>query len=205
MPDSPPSDQRTGFEALYRRLEEAERTLSKGAERTPEERAKILAERAEALSSAREQERHDRQVLEVVAFRVGGERYGVPIEKVDGILEIRGLCPLMGAPRHVLGALVARSRVLPVLDLRQMLGLEGGGMSDLTKVVALSEGEELLGLAVEEVEGKLELPQAQGGTPVAGPFLFVTADRLAVLDLAQLIDPAAAASGAAAATAQAQG
>ncbi|HEY3450486.1 MAG TPA: chemotaxis protein CheW [Myxococcales bacterium] len=195
MADTPPkSDKRTGFDELYRRLEEAERTLSRGAERTPEERSKVLSERAQALSSAREREKADRQVLEVVAFRVGGERYGVPIEKVDEILEIRGLCPLMGAPRHVLGALVARSRVLPVLDLRQMLGLEGGGMSDLTKVVALAEGEELLGLAVEEVEGKLELPRAQGATPVAGPFLFVTADRLAVLDLTQLVDPSSAAA-----------
>lgn len=195
MADSEPkSDKRTGFDELYRRLEEAERTLSRGAERTVEERDKVLAERAQALSSAREQEQLDRQVMEVVAFRVGGERYGVPIGKVDEILEIRGLCPLMGTPRHVLGALVARSRVLPVLDLRQMLGLEGGGMSDLTKVVALAEGEELLGLAVEEVEGKLELPLGQGGTPVAGPFLFVTADRLAVLDLAQLVDPVGAAA-----------
>ncbi|MGC4119202.1 MAG: chemotaxis protein CheW [Myxococcales bacterium] len=201
MADTPPSDQRTGFDELYRRLEEAERTLSKGAERTSEERARVLAERAKALSSAREQEKQSREVMEVVAFRVGGERYGVPIGKVDEILEIRGLCPLMGAPRHVLGALVARSRVLPVLDLRQMLGLEGGGMSDLTKVVALADGEELLGLAVEEVEGKLELPLGQSGSPVAGPFLFVTADRLAVLDLAQLMDPSSAATSAA----QAQG
>lgn len=188
MPDAP---RRASFEELYRRLEEAERSLARGAQLTPQERERVLAQRAEALAGARDRERvHDR--LEVVAFRVGGERYGVPIAQVDEILEIRGLSPLLGAPRHVLGAVVARSRVLPVLDLRLLLGLEGGGMSDLTKVVALAEGDELLGLAVEEVEGKLELPRDGGSPPGAGPFTMVTSDRLAVLDVARLLEPVAA-------------
>ena len=201
MADPENPDRRSGFDELYRRLEQAERTLARGAQLTVDERAKVLGERATALASARDVERDEREILEVVAFRVGGERYGVPIEKVDEILEIRGLCPLMGAPRHVLGALVARSRVVPVLDLRQMLGLEGGGMSDLTKVVAIAEGEDLLGLAVEEVEGKIELTRTEGGTPMAGPFLFVTADRLAVLDLEQLTEPTGGAGPTAAAPA----
>lgn len=182
---------RAGFEELYRRLEEAERTLARGAELSPEERRKVLAERARALADVRTDER-SAATWEVVVFRVGGERYAVPIERVDEILEIKGLYPLLGAPRHVLGAIVARARVLTVLDLRLMLGLQGGGMSDLTKVVAVGEGEDLFGLAVEEVEGKRELTRPDAVTPtVAGPFLHVTADRLAVLDLTQLAEPAA--------------
>jgi len=180
---------RAGFEALYRRLEEAERTLARGAQLTPEERAKVLGERARALAGTREKQRAV-ATMEVVAFKVGGERYAVPIGKVDEILEIKGLHPLLGVPRHVLGAMVARARILPVLDLRHMLGLSGGGMSDLTKVVAVTEGEELFGLAVEEVEGKLELERPEKGAPAAGPFLFVTADRLAVLDVQNLVEPA---------------
>ncbi|MBI5548438.1 MAG: chemotaxis protein CheW [Deltaproteobacteria bacterium] len=191
----PTTPTRAGFEELYRRLEEAERALARGAQISPEERQKILAERARSLASSREEERVARERLEVVAFRVGGERYAVPIGAVDEILDIKGLCPLLGAPHHVLGALVARSRIVPVLDLRQLLGLEGGGMSDLSKVVAVAEGEELLGLAVEDVEGKLELPRPDGPSSSTGPFLFVTAERLAVLDVARLIEPAPSAAG----------
>jgi purine-binding chemotaxis protein CheW len=190
----PTTEARAGFEALYKRLEEAERTLARGADLSPDERGKILSERALALAGTREQTRA-RSPMEVVAFKVGGERYAVPIEKVDEILEIKGLCPLLGAPRHVLGAMVARSRVLAVLDLRQVLGLSGGGMSDLTKVVAVLEGEELFGIAVEEVEGKLELDRPDHPVQTPGPFLFVSADRLAVLDLAGLSEPAAPAAG----------
>ncbi len=189
MADAPDDRRRSNFEKLYQRLEEAERALSHDGAASPEERARILSERAGALAGARAQAAAP--ALEVLAFRVGGERYAVPIEEVDEVLEIRGLCGLLGAPRHVLGAVVARSRVLPVLDLRSLLGLEGGGMTDLTKVVAVGRGDDLFGLAAEEVEGRLALPRSSGARPLAGPFSFITADRLAVLDLALLGAPAA--------------
>lgn len=186
---APTTSERAGFGELYRRLDEAERTLARGMRLSPEERKKLLAERAKALAKTRSQTR-SAPTLEAVAFRVGGERYALPTERVDEILEIKGLCRLVGAPRHVLGAVLARSRVLPVLDLRQMLGLHGGGVSDLTKVVAVSEGDDLFGLAVEDVDGMRALPLPDGEPPaVEGPFLFVTRDRLAVLDVARLAEP----------------
>jgi purine-binding chemotaxis protein CheW len=186
-----PTDQgQTAFEELYRRLDQAERALIRDNAATPEERRKVLASRAQALSGARVQSKIASS-LEVLAFRVGGERYAVHIGEVDEVLDIKGLYPLLGAPRQVLGAMLARSRVLPVLDLRQLLGLEGGGLSDLTKVVALAAGEELFGLAVEEIEGKLALERVTDASPATGPFLYVAPDRLAVLDLAQLASPGA--------------
>ncbi len=173
----------TVFENLRRRLAEAERELS------PEERRQILAARAKALAKQPVLKKQQ-EVMEVVAFRVGGERYAVPIERIDKILEIKGLATLVGAPRHVLGAIIAPSKILAVLDLRQMLGLQGGGMTDLTKVIAISDGEDLFGLAVEDVEGKLDLSiQQKSSSQCGGPFLFVTNDRLAVLDISVLIGP----------------
>jgi purine-binding chemotaxis protein CheW len=145
----------------------------------------VLAARTKALAGERSHEQGGR-TAQVLAFRVGGERYAVKIERIDEVLEIKGLSPLLGAPRQLLGAMVARSRVIPVLDLRQLLGLEGGGMSDLTRVVVVGNDEDLLGLAVEEIEGKLELSADHWERPLAGPFLHVTADRLAILDVAQL-------------------
>jgi hypothetical protein len=53
-------------------------------------------------------------------------------------------------------------------------------------VVVGRSDEELFGIAVEEVEGKLELPRDGWVRPAAGPFQHVTGDRLAVLDIAQL-------------------
>lgn len=175
------------YTALRRKLDEAQAVLEGAQVLSPERRREVLAERARALADSRQEER--RETMSVLAFRVGGERYAVPIDAVDHVLESRGLCPLPGAPRYVLGALVSRSRVVPVLDLRQVLGLEGGGMSDLTRVVVVEVSEEFFGLAAEEVDGRQELPRADLSHPPPGPFTFLTRNRMMVLDLVQLSDP----------------
>lgn len=183
MADNPSA--KLDFAELYRRLDEAEKVLTREGEQSSERRSEVLSARTKALAGERSQEQGGR-TAQVLAFRVGGERYAVTIERIDEVLEIKGLSPLLGAPRQLLGAMVARSRVIPVLDLRQLLGLEGGGMSDLTRVVVVGGDDDLLGLAVEEIEGKLELPADNWERPISGPFLHVTADRLAILDVAQL-------------------
>ncbi len=178
------------YTALRRKLDEAQAVLEGAQVLSAERRREVLAERARALAESRHEER--RETLSVLAFRVGGERYAVPIDAVDHVLESRGLCPLPGAPRYVLGALVSRSRVVPVLDLRQVLGLEGGGMSDLTRVVVVEAAEEYFGLAAEEVDGRQELPRVELSLPPPGPFTHLSRNRLMVLDLLQLSEPAVA-------------
>jgi purine-binding chemotaxis protein CheW len=79
-----------------------------------------------------------------------------------------------------------------VLDLRQLLGLEGGGMSDLSKVIVVEVAEEFFGLAAEVVDGRTELLRSALSRPPSGPFLFLSLDRLSVLDLEQLANPVAA-------------
>lgn len=176
------------YATLIQRLDEA-RALIENAQVTPEKRREVLSTRAKALAGSREQVRPE--VLIVLSFQVGGERYGVLIEQVDHVLESRGLCMLPGAPRHVMGALVSRSRVVPVLDLRQLLGLEGGGMSDLAKVVVVDAAGDVFGIAAEVVDGRQELLRSTLSQPPQGPFLYLTPDRLTVLDLAQLSAPSA--------------
>ncbi|MBZ4415549.1 chemotaxis protein CheW [Myxococcus sp. RHSTA-1-4] len=182
-------DAKNDYSALRRQLDQAHAQLDGTRRVSDDKRREVLSARARALAESRHEERQE--VLSVLAFQVGGERYAVRIETVDHVLEARGLASLPGAPRHVLGALVSRSRVVPVLDLRQLLGLEGGGMSDLGKVVVVEQGEECFGLAAEAVEGRKELPRAELSQPPPGPFLFLTPDRLTVLDLEQLGGPSA--------------
>jgi len=176
------------YSTLIQRLDEA-RALIENAQVSPEKRREVLSVRAKALAGSREQVRPE--VLVVLVFQVGGERYGVLIEQVDHVLESRGLCMLPGAPRHVMGALVSRSRVVPVLDLRQLLGLEGGGMSDLAKVVVVDVAGDAFGIAAEVVDGRQELLRSTLSQPPPGPFMYLTPDRLTVLDVAQMGAPSA--------------
>ena len=83
------------------------------------------------------------------------------------------------------------SRGLGDVYKRQLLGLQGGGMSDLSKVVVLEDGGELFGLAVEELEGRIDLEREALATSGDGPFSWIAPDRLAVLDLSRLGAPVA--------------
>jgi purine-binding chemotaxis protein CheW len=182
------------FEALRRRLDESERGLTRADATTPERRQEILAARARSIAGARDEVRPES--MAVLAFGVAGERYAVGLDDVSQVLEAKGISPLPGAPRWLLGAMIARSRVVPVLDLRQILGLEGGGLSDLTRVVVVEEDGDVFGLAVETLEGRQELPLASLSRPASGPFRWLAPDRLAVLDLARIEGGPAGATGA---------
>jgi len=154
---------------------------------SPEARTRILEERARAVARVREEARAGG--LPVLAFKVGGERYAVEVRSVFQVVDASGLTPLPATPAWVLGAILARTRVVAVLDIRALLGLEGGGLSDLSKVVVLEDGEDLFGLAVEELEGRVDLEEAELHQASEGPFAWIAPDRLAVLDLSRLGAP----------------
>ena len=156
--------------------------------RPEEDRERILRERAAAVARVREEPRA--AGLSVLAFALGGERYAVEVKAVLEVVDASGLSPLPAAPPWVLGAVLARSRVVPVLDLRALLGLEAGGLCDLSKIIVLEDEGELFGLAVEELAGQLDLDQGSLAPAGEGPIAFLASDRLAVLSPSRLDAPA---------------
>ena len=183
-----PSPAQVDYGALTRRLDDAQRQLDR--EPTPEERRAILAARAKLLAPSRDVAQAES--IEVLAFRVGGERYAVPIGQVDQVGEPKQLWSLPGVPRYVLGTTVARSRIIVVLDLRHLLGLEGGGMSDLTQVVVVIVGDIRFGMAAELVEGRIAMPKTGATRATEGPFSLIGSDGLALIDVEALARVASA-------------
>jgi purine-binding chemotaxis protein CheW len=173
------------FDALEERLAGAERALASGGDAAS--RRRVLEARAEAIAGSRVEA--EVEAVPVLAFLVGGERYAVDVGAVFQVLEARGLSTLPAAPPWLLGAMVARTRVVPVLDLRQLLGLEGGGMSDLAKIVVLEDEGDLFGVAVEDLEGRIDLDREKLAATSEGPFAWIAPDRLAVLDLPRVGAP----------------
>ncbi len=171
------------FAALKRRLDDVEARLA-GRDHSPEARARVLEERARAIAGTRDGA--PEETVSVLAFAVGGERYAVEVGAVGQVVEAKGLSTLPGSPPWLLGAIVARTRIVPVLDLRQLLGLQGGGMSDLLKVVVAEHEGEAFGIAVEAVEGRVEVPTADLARTEEGPFRWIAPDRLALLELGRL-------------------
>jgi purine-binding chemotaxis protein CheW len=172
------------FQQLHTRLEKAEEILNREKNLSPEERQKILAARAVALRASHDVEVAER--LDVLAFSVGGESYAIRTTDVEQVLPLRGVFPLPNAPKTFLGTMAVRSKIIAVMDLRQVLELQGAGMSDLTIALVVGTGEDVFGIAAQSVEGRMELPKGLLKPPPAGPFLHLAPPKLVVLDIQQL-------------------
>ena len=151
---------------------------------TPADREAILRARARELAQVREVRAE--RTIPILPFEVGGERYGVEVTAIHHVLDAAGVSSLLGSPRGVIGAIVSRTRPVPVLDLRHLLGLEGGGLSDLGRVIVLDDAGDLFGIAVERVSARTDVAEGDLRPAESGPFKWIAPNRLAILDPARL-------------------
>ena len=63
-------------------------------------------------------------VAELLAFWVGEEEYGVDIVQIQEIIKLPPLTVVPRAPTCVLGIISLRGTVVPVADLRAILGMK---------------------------------------------------------------------------------
>lgn len=91
--------------------------------------------------------------LEVLAFQLAGETYGLDIRELAEILLPRTPTPLPRTQPFLLGVLILRGEVLPVLDLAARLGLPPGTQSRASRILVVRDGEDRVGFRVDRVRG----------------------------------------------------
>lgn len=133
-------------------------------------------------------------LVEVVEFTLSGERYALEAIHVGEVLPFTHCTPLPCTPAFVLGLVNVRGRILHVIDLRRFFDLPPRGIVDLHHIVVVRHGAVELGLLADLIAGLRHLPLAslQGSLPtltgVRAEYLRgVTADHLAVLDVARIL------------------
>ncbi len=89
--------------------------------------------------------------MQVVAFKLRDEEYGVNIFQVQ---EIRNLVDITRVPfsaNYIKGVINLRGSVLPVIDLKKRLGLEQTPYTDKTRIVTVKVGDLPVGMLVDAV------------------------------------------------------
>jgi purine-binding chemotaxis protein CheW len=87
-----------------------------------------------------------------VVFRIEKDRFALPLGAVrEVVLPPEGFTQVPRTPPAVRGVMNLRGRVVTVVDLRTLLGIEGSSAS--LKVVLLDRGRRDLGFLVTEVDG----------------------------------------------------
>jgi purine-binding chemotaxis protein CheW len=92
-----------------------------------------------------------REYEEILCVRVSDETYGINIMEIKEIITPRETTEVPRAPAFVLGVLSLRGVIIPVLDLRERLGLGQGSRTGRERIVVVKQGDGFSGLLVDEV------------------------------------------------------
>lgn len=112
-----------------------------------------MAEQNSAVSSAVGDE-----LLQLVSFKIGHEEFGVDITKVQEINRMVEITKVPQAPAYVEGVINLRGKVIPIIDLRNRLGVELKEYDKNTRIVVVDIEQHVMGMIVDSVSEVLRIP-----------------------------------------------
>jgi purine-binding chemotaxis protein CheW len=184
------------WEAVRRRLAVAAAGISGGINHGAQESLRILQARARAAARPPVQP-DDAERIEVLAFSMAGETYGVETSHVREVCQLKDLTAVPCTPPFVAGVMNLRGQILAIVDLRKFFDLPARGLTELNRVIVLKDSNNELGLLADSVDGVRTViaSDLQEGLPTLKGsrerFLKgITPQMLAVLDGACLLDDA---------------
>lgn len=198
-PPSSPAPRRSeaiDWNVVRHRLELAGQLLTEEFTPPPEKCQAVLAARAVALAA--EPAEAPGAGFDTLEFLLAREHYAVESDWVREVYPLREFTPLPGTPPFVLGIIHLRGQVVSVLDLKKFFDLPSQGLSDLNKVIVLSNGSMEFGLLADVILGTRRILNDDLQAPLptltdirAEYLLGVTRQRQVVLDAGKLLsDPA---------------
>jgi len=155
----------------------------------------VLAERARILARPVEVPESLASDLRLATFALANERYGIDANLVVEIGRLSDYTPLPHGPSHLVGITNLRGEILPVFDLRALLGLSRRALDDLARLVVLGRARPEFGILADSTRELVALSPAELLSPPASVseqgrryMRGVTRDALVVLDGAILLE-----------------
>ncbi|MDX1737158.1 MAG: chemotaxis protein CheW, partial [Alphaproteobacteria bacterium] len=149
-----------------------------------------------AIADSRELAMIDEEQL--VTMMVDGQAFGIPILKVQDIVEPDQITPVPLAPGAIAGVLNLRGRIVTVIDMRELLGSKGPEDQDKQMSVTVEHRGDLYTFLVDSIGDVRSLPRKHFDKPPAtldenlrrlcsGVFRLED-DLLVVLDVERMLD-----------------
>jgi purine-binding chemotaxis protein CheW len=105
-----------------------------------------------------QQKTEERPELDVLLFRLSDEIYAIPSTSVREVVRHRAFTPVPGAPQTLPGIMSQRGTILPVIELRPLLGLDVIEPTRATRFVIVSHNEVDMSIVVDSVLDLGRLP-----------------------------------------------
>ncbi|GAC1354391.1 MAG: chemotaxis protein CheW [Herpetosiphon sp.] len=88
------------------------------------------------------------------------EQYALPLANVREVTRVRPPTPVPGTPPEICGVIHHRGSVLPIVDIRPLLGLDRPAMTPQTRLVLLVCDDMELGLLADSVSDITAVPDS---------------------------------------------
>jgi purine-binding chemotaxis protein CheW len=107
--------------------------------------------------------------LQVVIFSLEGKTLAVDILKVQEIIRMVEVTPVPKMPPFALGVINLRGKIVPIINIRDKLGLPEGQPTVKTCIILVRSGQQILGFLVDDVAEVYSLPRESIEKPQSGP------------------------------------
>lgn len=179
---------------MRQRLTAAQERIERRWALPPQEKRRILQERARLLAREPEGQRPSAGRLDVVEFLLAYEHYGIESSYVREVYPLRELTALPGTPPFVLGVTNVRGKILSVMDMKRFFDLPAKGLTDLNKIIIVRTDTMELGILADAILGMrvVAREELQSSLPtltgIRAEYLRgVTRERLVVLDMERML------------------
>ncbi|KAF5090204.1 chemotaxis protein CheW [Methanoculleus horonobensis] len=176
-------------------------TTGTGGETPPydaEKIGEILTERARAFAQPEEETGGEAPFSELLTFRLADQEYAIKTQYIREVFIMHEITPVPGVPDFIVGICAVRGEIISVVDLRALFGIPKRGLTDLNRVIVLSDGTVTFGILADYITDIYIRPVdpfspiEPGTTPIPQRYLLgVTEGSVLVLDAAAILaDPA---------------
>ena len=94
----------------------------------------------------------EKETIQYIVVRIGGEKFGIDIGYVDNIVRLQKITRVPKAQVYFKGIINLRGEIVPVMSARIKMGLEDDVFTNATRIIILKMEEKgELGLMVDEV------------------------------------------------------
>lgn len=90
-------------------------------------------------------------IEQFIGFELSAEMYGININNTESIERMTQITRVPDSSEHVLGIINLRGDILPVLSLRNMMGLEPKSYDSETRIIVIDTENYRVGIVVDKV------------------------------------------------------
>jgi purine-binding chemotaxis protein CheW len=157
-----------------------------------------MVEPSASVSKTKDEVLDKTRTSQFVAFQVDSQRYAFPIEQIQEIVILEQVTRTPQTADCIEGVSNLRGTIIPIVNLRTLMGLEPKPAVDQTRTIIVNVGQRMIGCTVDAVTQVIRI--ADQAVQPAPPTLVVAGDYLSgfakmddglviLLDVDQLLDP----------------